>query len=253
MLKTLAKYAGALPFRLAPPLLNRYVIRLILLATERGEPRAAMKRLLLLDDDLIMFINQVAMRYDDGVHVKHRLTRYHDYFVERIGEGERVLDIGCGYGAVAYSVASRSDAQVVGIDINRQNIDKANRLYSHPQLTFVHGDALKQLPEGPYDVVLMSNVLEHIEHRVAFLKRVQESSNPKRWLIRVPLYNREWLVPMRKELGMRYFSDTTHFTEYTEGSFRREMSSVGLALNDMIIIWGEIWAELFATERESGQ
>ena len=79
--------------------------------------RSAMRVLLRADDFLTKCINRLAIEYDGGVHVKHRLMKYHDFFVERISPGERVLDVGCGYGAVAYSVASRAGAVVVGIDL----------------------------------------------------------------------------------------------------------------------------------------
>jgi 2-polyprenyl-3-methyl-5-hydroxy-6-metoxy-1,4-benzoquinol methylase len=128
------------------------------------------------------------------VHVKHRLMRYHDFFVDRIGPGERVLDIGCGYGAVAYSVASKAGAIVTGIDLNAENIAKAKHRFPHPNLTFVKGDALKDLPQGMFDVVLLSNILEHLEHRVAFLTAVQGRVKPRRWLIRAPMINRDWRV-----------------------------------------------------------
>jgi len=66
---------------------------------------------------------------------------------------------------------------------------------------------------------------------------------PGRWLIRVPMFNRHWFVPLRKELGMSYFSDQTHYTEYTQQSFEEELEAAGLAITYQQINWGEIWAE----------
>ena len=90
----------------------------------------------------------------------------------------------------------------------------------------------------------MSNVLEHIEDRVSFLKKVQKQIRPGRYLLRVPMFNREWRVPLRKELGLPYFLDDTHYTEYTQESFALEMQSAGLRIFHMEIRWGEIWAEV---------
>jgi 2-polyprenyl-3-methyl-5-hydroxy-6-metoxy-1,4-benzoquinol methylase len=204
----------------------------------------AMRALLRLDDDLADQVDQVGLHYDkDGVHVKHRLMRYHDFFVKRLQRGEQVLDVGCGYGAVAWSMATRAGAIVTAIDLSDENIKKALRLYQHSNITFIAGDALKCLPLRPFDTVVVSNVLEHIEHRVEFVKMVQETVHPRRWLIRVPMVNRHWLVSMRKELDMFYFSDRTHFTEYTFESLEEELRTSGLVITHQEFNWGEIWVE----------
>ena len=212
-----------------------------------------MRRLLEVEDRLTGQINALAIRYDDGIHVKHRLMRYHDFFVERLRPGERVLDIGCGVGAVANSMATRAEAVVTGVDISRDNLATANKHFRHPNLTFVEGDVLQELPLGSYDTIIMSNVLEHFERRVEFLKTTQTRINPRRWLIRVPMINRHWLVPMRQELGLPYFSDATHFVEYTQQSFEDEMQAADMMIIDLQINWGEIWAEVRLKESGHGE
>lgn len=188
-------------------------------------------------------IDEAAIRYEGGIHPKHRLMAYHKFFTSRVEPGMSLLDVGCGYGAVAHSLAI-AGARVTGIDINRANIEKAKSRWSHGNLTFVEGDATKSLPSGTYDVVVLSNVLEHIENRVGFLRSLRQSAQPKKWLIRVPLVDRDWLVPMAKEVGVQHFSDPTHFTEYTASSFVSEMNQSGLKVDYMSTRWGEIWAEL---------
>jgi hypothetical protein len=63
-------------------------------------------------------------------------------------------------------------------------------------------------------------------------------------LIRVPLFERAWEVPLRKELGLEWRSDATHETEYTEESFAQEMDAAQLTLVHQEIRWGEIWAQV---------
>jgi SAM-dependent methyltransferase len=243
-MKQLLKRAGAFPFRLMPSALRRRVIQLGLEASASGVPASGLRELLTIDEDLTGLINQLALRYDDGVHVKHRLMNYHDFFVERIERGERVLDVGCGYGAVAYSIADRAGAIVLGIDSDRENIAEARRRFQHPSLTFIEGTAPADVPSAPLDVVVASNVLEHIENRIGFLSTIQAKTAVPRWLIRVPMADRDWRVPLRKELGLFAFSDRTHFTEYTRASFEAEMRDAGFAVRHLQINWGEIWAEV---------
>ena len=197
-----------------------------------------------MESDLSGQVDLVSMAYGDGIHVKHRLMRYHDFFVERIHAGDRVLDIGCGYGAVAHSIASRSGADVTGLDMEPSNVKKARQLFQHDRLTFTEGEAPRTLPPGRFDVVVMSNVLEHIQHRTQFLREVQARALPSRWLIRVPMFNRDWRPPLRRELGLYAYGDPTHYTEYTRESFEAEMAEAGFVVKHLQVNWGEIWAEV---------
>lgn len=209
------------------------------------DPKMNLINLFALDDEINREIDKTTFKYEkDQIHSKHRLTKYHDFFVDKLSPGERVLDIGCGYGAVAFSMASRAGAWVTGIDLSATNIAKAKTNYQHPNLEFIQGDALIYLPEKPFDTIVISNVLEHIENRSGFLVSVQEKISPKRWLVRLPMFNRHWTVPLRKELGIAYYSDPTHFTEYTTDSFREEVGQANMKIADLQINWGEIWAEI---------
>ena len=239
-LRTLA----SLPFRMLPLALRRHAVRMGFNAFSTVAPDTALRELLALDRALSCVIDETAMRYEGGVHPKHRLTAYHDFFVKRVQAGERVLDLGCGYGAVASSLATRAGADVVGIDLDAANIAEARRRFAHPRITFVVGDATKALPPGRFNVVVASNVVEHVDDRVGLYRAVQECARPSRWLVRVPMIDRDWRVALRRELGLFAFSDPTHFTEYTRESFELEAAAAGLSPAHLQINWGEIWAEL---------
>ena len=226
-----------------PPSIRRLLCRLAFCADARKDPVFALKELLELQEALMYQVNQTAIRYEGGIHPKHRLMDYHRFFIERLNKNDRVLDIGCGYGAVAFSMA-KAGALVTGIDMDETNLRHARKRYKHENLKFLLGDIRKDLPDGKFDVIVMSNVLEHIEDRIGLLKMIRDKFKPKLLLIRVPMINRDWLVPLKKELGIPYFSDPTHYTEYTLESFKGEMVEAGLTFRHAEIKWGEIWAEV---------
>ncbi|WYD80827.1 MAG: class I SAM-dependent methyltransferase [Candidatus Electrothrix gigas] len=209
----------------------------------KRESREVLKELFNFIDIIDGFLDRESIRYEGGIHPKHRLTDYHRFFCDRINHGEKVLDVGCGYGSVAASLAE-SGTLVTAVDLKKENIEKAQEKYGHLEIEFFVMDVTRSIPTGSYDVIVLSNVLEHIEDRQLFLRKVTELIAPKRWLIRVPCINRDWKIPMRRELGISYFSDPTHYTEYTVEQFKREMSSNGLSVETMILDWGEIWAEV---------
>lgn len=216
-------------------------------AEKNPQPASGLRELIFFDERLTFHLNQAAIRYEGGIHPKHRLMNYHGFFVDRIKAGEKVLDVGCGNGTVAMRMA-QSGALVTGLDLNADNIAFARKKYRHKNLNFICGDVTDDFPGGPYDVIVMSNVLEHIQDRVELLKKLQNRFRPKRFLMRIPMVNRHWLVPLKKELGMPYFSDSTHFTEYTLGSFQDEIRTAGLNVHHHESAWGEIWAEVFTCQ-----
>lgn len=224
-------------------LLVDLIVWIVNFRTKTLSAQEAARFLMLLDNKLYPFQGIAAVRYGNGLHTKHRHMKYHDFFVNRIRNNENVLDVGCGIGAVAHAVATRSGAKVTGIDLAQNNIEKACAEFSNDNVTYIVGDALTDLPLGRFDVVILSNVLEHIEKRVDFLRQLCLAAAPQRLLIRVPLFERDWRVPLKKELGLDYRLDATHYTEYTHESFRQEMAAAGLSITHLESRWGEIWAE----------
>jgi 2-polyprenyl-3-methyl-5-hydroxy-6-metoxy-1,4-benzoquinol methylase len=207
-------------------------------------PVEGLRFLLEMDVQLYKLHSELARAYGGGLHTKHRHMRYHDFFVEHVRRGERVLDIGCGLGAVSHTLALRADARVVGIDIERKNIAQAIQRHQNPAVQYIVGDALNLLPQARFDTVVLSNVLEHLPGRPQFLRRVQETAQPARMLIRVPLFERDWRVPLKRELGVEWRLDKTHETEYTLESFADEMQEAGLKIIHQEVRWSEIWAEV---------
>ena len=87
-------------------------------------------------------------------------------------------------------------------------------------------------------------MLEHLSKHSIFLSKVWNKVNPKRMLIRVPLFERDWRVPLKKELGVEWRLDPIHETKYTIESWAKEIKEAGLAVTHQEIRWSEIWAEV---------
>jgi len=201
---------------------------------------------LLFDIDNFLYLRQgeAAVRYGDGVHTKHRHIGYHDFFIKRIAPETNVLDIGCGDGALAHSVATNTGAYVTGLDISNKKIAKAKCLFSHPKIEYFEKDATTWQSNKNYEIIILSNVLEHIKPRIKFLKTLLENIEPEKFLIRVPMYDRDWRIPLKKELGVEWRLDSTHEIEYTFKTFQHEIETAHMCIVDSQINWGEIWAEV---------
>jgi SAM-dependent methyltransferase len=181
----------------------------------------------------------LAIRAEQGLHPNHRLINYHHFFIENIREGNEVLDIGCGNGALTFDISKKAKF-VLGIDLDKANIEIAKRKYNAYNIEYKVGDTTEDLVGQKFDVVILSNVLEHIKDRISFLKNSKNS--PQNFNQGADMLNRDWITLYKKELGLEWQLDPTHFTEYTLESFKAELKKAGLKLNKYSIQFGEIWA-----------
>jgi 2-polyprenyl-3-methyl-5-hydroxy-6-metoxy-1,4-benzoquinol methylase len=208
---------------------------------EAFDPKSILRILLEMDGRLYELISVYAAAYDQGLHPKHRLIGYHDFFCNNIRENESVLDIGCGNGFLTSDIAKCTRGKVVGIDKNSASIEFATKRYRNENLQFVIGDVGDGVDIGIFDVVVLSNVLEHLTDRSEFLLTLKKIVKPAKFLIRVPMFEREWMVPFKRELGIDYRLDADHKIEYTQEQLKEELSAAGLSFTKVEVRWGEVW------------
>lgn len=113
---------------------------------------------------------QMSVDYQDFGFAHAGDSHMHAHFMPRVREfaahlpaGARVLDVGCGNGAACGEFIKRG-CQVVGVDLSEQGIAWARR--THPQGRFellaADQDILRNLGEAPFDLVLSTEVVEHL-------------------------------------------------------------------------------------------
>ena len=82
------------------------------------------------------------------------------------GPGGKVLDLGCGCGAIAEHIAERTGAELFGINIDMSQIEKAWRNPNLPRANFTFGDFNKPLAfddatfDGVYAIQPMTYVMD---------------------------------------------------------------------------------------------
>lgn len=191
-----------------------------------------------------IYLNNISYRWikifvnKNGSHPKHQILNYDIFFKENIAENDVIFDIGCGNGFLAFSMAQKA-REVVAIDIVRKNIEDARVLNNKENIVYILGDATNYNIDKKFDAIALSNVLEHIEDRINFLKNIREFSN--KIILRVPMLDRDWLTVYKKNNGYEYRLDKTHFVEYTLSSLKDELAESGWNINKHEIKFGEFW------------
>jgi len=118
-------------------------------------------------------------------------------------EGLRVLDLGCGTGRLLHELRP---SYGVGVDFSPRMIEVAKKNY--PDLNFHVGDIespdfLATL-EGPFDVIVLSDTLGHLEDCMAVLDNLHQLCGPKTRII-IAYYSPIWepILKLGQWIGRR--------------------------------------------------
>jgi SAM-dependent methyltransferase len=132
--------------------------------------------------DYVAFRNDAGRREDYSISVDWKVRK----LIQLIPEGfkvENILEVGCAFGVLLNNIADRLHLKNrLGIDISGNNIEAAKNIY--PKCKFFHGtleDFIKVIPDEiqnrRYDLVVLSDIVEHIPDDLGFMKMVQNISS----------------------------------------------------------------------------
>ena len=219
-----------------PVIFNKLVARLII------------KSILRLHNQCYILAGRYASILNDGIHPKHQILKYKEWFLDNINHDWTVLDIGCNTGMLPF-LLSQKTAFVYGIEINKDYIETAKKQHAKKNIEYICNDATKYDYSKcrSIDCITLSNTLEHIDKRIDFLKQIISKinwadNNNRYFLFRVPVFDREWIVAYKKQVGVEYRLDQSHYIEYTLESFVEELRLAGIEILETQIRFGEIYA-----------
>lgn len=138
---------------------------------------------------------------------------------------DRVLEIGCDRGQV---LASIDAAERVGVDYNRAAIDAGKKQY--PALSLIAGEARDYLAKAePFDVLILSHVLEHVDRPEQFLASVRERFD--RIYVEVPDF--DWTdlnrLRLQRKRGLLHMDDD-HVAEFDRDELEQLFDSTQLRI-----------------------
>ena len=123
----------------------------------------------------------------------HRMTYILDQINNRNIRNLKILDVGCGGGIICEPLA-RLGAKVTGIDFAPNNIiaakihSKKNKL----KINYINKDIEKSKLDEKFDIILMFEVLEHLDNWKKTIKNIKKNLN-KNGLIIISTINRNLL------------------------------------------------------------
>lgn len=97
-----------------------------------------------------------------------------------IKTNQSILDIGCGAGTLALYCASKGN-RVIGIDISSDAIKAATQSSKNLDLKnvkFIKNNFPKEYPKGSYDLIICTEVIEHLEEDKKAMKIIHKLLSP---------------------------------------------------------------------------
>jgi methionine biosynthesis protein MetW len=169
--------------------------------------------------------------YGDLV-ARHGLAASHALLLGGVPDGARVLDVGCAEGYLARLLAERG-CTVIGMEASPAAAESARRWCAEVVVGDVEADEVRARVSGPFDRVLLGDVLEHLREPGAVLRwaggllapggRVVASlPNVAHWTGRRALLRGRF---PREDHGL---FDRTHLRFYTRAGARRLVEDAGL-------------------------
>ena len=123
----------------------------------------------------------------------HRMTYILEQINNRNIKNLKILDVGCGGGIICEPLA-RLGAKVTGIDFAPNNI-KAAKLHSKKnklKINYFYKDIEKSKLDEKFDIILMFEVLEHLDNWKKTIKSLKKNLN-KNGIIIISTINRNLL------------------------------------------------------------
>ena len=160
----------------------------------------------LADPRFNQFSQKRRAHYDQIAAEANAAPRWSDAYHQRIAEvyrflvtpGQRVLELGCGEGDL---LAALKPTVGVGVDFAGGMLTRAAQ--RHPHLTFIQADAHQLVFAEPFDVIILSDLVNDLWDVQAVLQQISAVCTPQTRLI-INSYSRVWEQPLRlvRKLGL---------------------------------------------------
>lgn len=184
------------------------------------------------------------LRYSASARAQWETT---GYLCERVPNGARVLDIGCGTGSVSQLIKQECNADVVGIEPDSRRAEACHKRGLTVECGYYDEERARRL--GEFDVILFVDVLEHVPDPVALLELarcylkpggriIASIPNVAHWTVRLALLRGEFrYAPMG-------IMDATHLRWFTIDTIRRVFHAARLQITEYDWSSGE-WLDVY--------
>lgn len=153
--------------------------------------------------------------------------------------GKKALEVGFGEG-YGTDYLSRDAQEITAVDVSQALVEHARRKYARKNIWFMRADATAfPFPDGSFDVVVSSQVLEHVKDYKRFMRETKRVLRPGGTAL--------FATPNRKAMidGVNPY----HFKEFSAGELKDALDDVFGASEVTAIFGSPRYMEIKAAEQ----
>ena len=166
----------------------------------------------------------------------------HDIIVSYVRPGTRVLDVGCATGQLSRRLVEELGCSAVGVEMCAGAAKQAQQWCEKVVVGDISSEGLWSALDGPFDYVLMADVLEHLPSPEKVLRKsldwlrkdgraIVAVPNVAHWSIRRNLLLGRW------DYEPRGIMDDTHLRFYTRATLARLIEESGYRVESMSAVY----------------
>lgn len=161
-------------------------------------------------DEMVRFLPHVARSHPlwkewrVRAHSANRLLRHLEKKKPRL-----LVEVGCGNGWLTHLISSRLGVSCLGVDINRTEIQQAQRVFGDSQnVSFIHGDPLAVSWNHRFDGVIFASSIQYFGNLPEIIDHMLNWTQPggEIHILDSPIYAPQE-VSRSRERSKKYFSE----------------------------------------------
>ncbi|MEM9820033.1 MAG: class I SAM-dependent methyltransferase [Bacteroidota bacterium] len=135
-----------------------------------------------------------------------RLLQYFQQFKPR-----KVLDLGCGNGWLTHQLAAQDAVEVLGLDVNKLELQQASRLFASEHCHFAYGDIFVDVfPAQYFDAIVLDSCVQYFPDFDQLVNRLLALLQPRGriHILDSPFYKTQGIAAARQRTN-QYYQNTS--------------------------------------------
>jgi len=164
--------------------------------------------------------------------------------IEWVPLGSKVLDIGCASGEVARYLVEKRSCRVVGVEKDPWLAAKARPYCEHVYVGDVETDDILRQIAGPFEVIVLADLLEHLRQPEKVLRAVRPLLCPEGYVLASIPNVANWRIRLKLLAGRFDYTETglldrTHLRFFTRRTARELFHQCGFRIAKMTTTAGQ--------------